>query len=731
AQTISANALTAISCPASDQCTAVDAGGNEATFSPTSTTLSSSLLVPLPGVASLSGVDCAAAWICVAVDPSGAADAGVVAPVNSGGLPSISLAQQQGIQTTETNGTWSGSPTGFTYQWEDCTSPTDTSTCSAVTSGGTAQSYTPAAADIGAYLRVNEQAHNSVMNSGGGSTTLDGVAVFSAASDPVTPTPAADSVPPTISSASGYYQQGQQLSDVHGHWHENSSAPITYSYQWQDCDPSGTTCSSIKGATDQTYTPTASDIGQTLRVLEVASNGGSPTPSAVPSAVTSVIQPSPPVAPAVAGAPSIGGTAQEGQMLTERHGLWGTTGSTTYTYQWEDCSASGSACTAIPGATHQTYTPTGSDVGFKLVVLEAADNGGRPQPAAVSSSPSAVVLPAAPASMSPPTIAGTVQQGKVLSEGHAVWSGGADTPTAYSYQWEDCAASGADCVRIPGATGATYTPVTSDIGHALVVLETASNAGGTTGPIASVPTAVTAPAPAPAILAKSDTASARRISGANVNATLVTLGLPVTWQFVYGLTTRYTAATPVQSIPAGGPTSVNVSQILTGLRPMTTYHFRIIESVAATAYAPAVTSTGQDMTFRTNSLGFMALTRTRLTVSHGQIVVPLRCKSGAGCLARFSIQAQAEIGAGEARHLGELLCSTAVIGIRAQHVKQARARLTKGCLALLASHGGRLSASFTTRPRTGQLGFVKRVTLAMSKQKNKKKKIRRHRGRTH
>src|SRR5207248_6229044 len=53
--------------------------------------------------------------------------------------------------------------------------------------------------------------------------------------------------------------------------------------------------------------------------------------------------------------PAIAGTAQQGQTLTEQHGTW--MGPTTgYGYQWQDCDSQGSACTAISGATAQTYT---------------------------------------------------------------------------------------------------------------------------------------------------------------------------------------------------------------------------------------------------------------------------------------------------------------------------------------------------------------------------------------
>lgn len=46
-----------------------------------------------------------------------------------------------------------------------------------------------------------------------------------------------------------------------------------------------------------------------------------------------------------------------------------------YGYQWEDCNASGEACTLIPGADNANYTPVEGDVGHKLVALVTATNG--------------------------------------------------------------------------------------------------------------------------------------------------------------------------------------------------------------------------------------------------------------------------------------------------------------------------------------------------------------------
>ncbi len=86
---------------------------------------------------------------------------------------------------------------------------------------------------------------------------------------------------------------------------------------------------------------------------------------------------------------------------------------------------------------------------------------------------------------SPPTISGHAVVGQTLVEGHGSWSGAA---TGYAYQWEDCGTAGNACVPIAGATGQSYTPAASDVGHTIRVQEIASNATATSVPTSSAPT---------------------------------------------------------------------------------------------------------------------------------------------------------------------------------------------------------------------------------------------------
>ena len=83
------------------------------------------------------------------------------APVNQS-LPTISGSTVQGQTLVASNGSWSGSPTSYGYQWSRCDSAG--ANCAAV-SGATASSYQLASADVGKTLRVQVTASNT-----GGST---------------------------------------------------------------------------------------------------------------------------------------------------------------------------------------------------------------------------------------------------------------------------------------------------------------------------------------------------------------------------------------------------------------------------------------------------------------------------------------------------------------------------------------------------------------------------------
>jgi hypothetical protein len=273
---------------------------------------------------------------------------------------------------------------------------------------------------------------------------------------------------PSISGTGTPPTEGQVLTEVPGTW---NPTPSSRTYQWEDCDSSGDDCSEIAGAIGQTYSLTIDDVGSTIRVLETATSQGV-TSDPVASTQTAVVSPLP---PANAAPPSISGDLTAGQLLAETHGSW-SNNAASYSYQWEDCDSAGNNCSAITGATTQTYTLTATDVGHTIRVSETASNTAGPGPAAISPATGVVKASSptsAPSLSSRPKLTGTTTVGKTLSTSKGAWSG--TPPLSYTYQWQRCSPG---CADIPGATGSSYTLTSADQGAKILVIVTAANGAG-------------------------------------------------------------------------------------------------------------------------------------------------------------------------------------------------------------------------------------------------------------
>jgi len=95
-----------------------------------------------------------------------------------------------------------------------------------------------------------------------------------------------------------------------------------------------------------------------------------------------------------------------------------------------------------------------------------------------------------PTSTGAPTVSGSPTVGGTLTAGPGKWS---NNPTGFSYQWADCDASGQHCTVIPGATGSTYNVASSDLGHTIRVIVTATNGGGHGAAVSPATGVVTVP----------------------------------------------------------------------------------------------------------------------------------------------------------------------------------------------------------------------------------------------
>jgi len=299
-----------------------------------------------------------------------------------------------------------------------------------------------------------------------------------------------NTAPPTVS---GTAQLGQTLSSTTGAW--SGDSPISYAFTWQRCNSSGASCSPISGATAQSYTIVAADVGSTLRVGISASNtAGNASATSSPTGVVG----SGGTAPNPTTQPNPHGTAEAGQTVYVDNGTWSGTTPMTFTYQWERCNSGGS-CSNISGAANSSYGVTTADVGYRLRATVTATNGAGS--ASVASNLTATVLAngGAPAATKQPNPSGTAQVGATVTVDNGTWSGTA--PLSFSYQWERCNASGS-CANIGGATKSSYVVTTADLGDRLRAKVTAANAAGSSSSESNLTGTVTAAVAKPVSAAK-------------------------------------------------------------------------------------------------------------------------------------------------------------------------------------------------------------------------------------
>jgi large repetitive protein len=433
-----AHTITSVSCASTSLCMAVDNAGN-VLISRTPAEASSWSLTG-SGASDLTGASCYSTTFCVIVDNSGQ-DA-----VYSGAA----------VTTLKgSSGTWTNSPTTYTYQWQRCNSIG--AECSSI-SGATSASRTETTEDAGHTLRIEVTATNAV---GSGTATSSQSLVGGAPVNTAVPA-IEDSGPGTLSEP----YTADQLEATDGIW---ANEPTSYTYQWEDCNAAGESCSNISGATGAEYEPASADIGHTLRVvITVTNSDGSVKVATTQTGIVKLAPPVDTVLPAITGSPVVA------QVLTSSTGTWSNE-PTSYTYQWEDCNSTGEACTNISGATTSSYTVASTDVGHTIRVVATATNSTGSTTA--TSTDTARVASAAPVNTALPAITGTAKVDEKLTASTGTWS---NEPTSYKYQWERCNSVGAECSIISGATSASRTETTEDAGHTLRIEVTATNAAGST-----------------------------------------------------------------------------------------------------------------------------------------------------------------------------------------------------------------------------------------------------------
>ena len=242
---------------------------------------------------------------------------------------------------------------------------------------------------------------------------------------------------------------------------------VVYSYQWVRND--GDDKTDIDGATETTYTLTATDLGQQISV-RVSFTDAAGFMESLTSDATGAVAPNSSPNNTATGQPVITGALTPGQVLTaETSGISDADGiahDLGFTYQWISRDGDTGTETNIPGATESVYWVPPASIGKQfLVQVSFLDSLGRPE--SVTSEPSAAVDfggPEMPAT-GRPAIAGTPWvSGKLTANpGNIMDDNGISEDANFSYQW--LRSDGGDFTEVKGANHTNYTPTVADVGR--------------------------------------------------------------------------------------------------------------------------------------------------------------------------------------------------------------------------------------------------------------------------
>ncbi len=426
----------------------------------------------------------------------------------------LTLSETSGVQPGDTltvSGAWTGSaPLFYTYEWKRCQG----ASCSNITSGGSGSSYTVPDSNAGSAttsFEVQVCAINLVSPAYVCATsgkTSGGVA--DVPTDAPVPLNGVNDTARLSPDPHQSYPWGTTFTINPGDWGTEGDpgaqiTPLDYGFQWQRCDGSGD-CTVIPDATDDSYTTTVADVGDSIEGFVQASYDLFPSYTSqlyeVDETFTIIEQ-----TPVNTAAPQIVGARYVGTTLQSTAGAW-SGHDPTYTREWLECDSSGQDCGPLsPDQTGDTYTLTSADLGntLELQVTATQLDPSQNRVAVATSAPTAVIT-------NPPSSGGGGGGGSGgggaggsggSGGGAAGGGGGTPKPPAppkimlaaprrllvgarlsgppaeagfkkLSFQWLR------DGRPIRHATGRTYKLTKSDLGHAISLRVTLTTSTGAT-----------------------------------------------------------------------------------------------------------------------------------------------------------------------------------------------------------------------------------------------------------
>jgi len=199
---------------------------------------------------------------------------GFPSPPSNSAVPVITGTSRTGETLSVSTGSWTGTPTSYSYQWQR-----------SLTSGGsysdiasaTGNTYVASEFDVGYFIKVSVSATN-----GNGTSS----AALSSATTAVVDIAPTNTASPVVT---GTARTGETLTASKGSWTSAPNASTTYAYQWKRAITVGGTYNNIASATDRTYELTDADIDKFIKVSVIATNSIGASLASLSSATSVVV----------------------------------------------------------------------------------------------------------------------------------------------------------------------------------------------------------------------------------------------------------------------------------------------------------------------------------------------------------------------------------------------------------------------------------------------------------